>query len=98
MEFDIDRYFPDETQEEGDSGRASFEERRPLYLAASKHFLNHYREEIKKRHREGASGDWVVQAITAMSDSLIMKLFSCIMQDIADSQQSGDQLALVAIG
>lgn len=98
MEFDIDRYFPDETQEEGDSGRASFEERRPLYLAASKHFLNHYREEIKNRHREGASGDAVVQAITAMSDALIMKLFRCIMEDLLDSRQVAEQLTLVAIG
>ena len=98
MEFDIDRYFPDETQEEGDSGRASFEERRPLYLAASKHFLNHYREEIKNRHREGASGDAVVQAITAMSDTLIMKLFRCIMEDLLDSGQAEEQLTLVAIG
>jgi len=98
MEFDIDRYFPDETQEEGDSGRASFEERRPLYLAASKHFLNHYREEIKNRHREGASGDAVVQAITAMSDTLIMKLFRCIMEDLLDSRQAEEQLTLVAIG
>lgn len=98
MEFDIDRYFPDETQEEGDAGRASFGEKRPLYLAACKHFLTHYREEIKARHRAGASGEWVVKAITSMSDTLIEKLFSCIMQDMSDSRQSGEQLALVAIG
>lgn len=98
MEFDIDRYLPDETQEEGDAGRASFGEKRPLYLAACKHFLTHYREEIKARHRAGASGEWVVKAITSMSDTLIEKLFSCIMQDMSDSRQSGEQLALVAIG
>lgn len=98
MEFDIDRYFPDETQEEGDAGRASFGEKRPLYLAACKHFLTHYREEIKARHRAGASGEWVVEAITSMSDTLIEKLFSCIMKDMSDSRQSGEQLALVAIG
>ncbi|HEY6874635.1 MAG TPA: [protein-PII] uridylyltransferase [Geobacteraceae bacterium] len=98
MEFDIDRYFPDETQEEGDAGRASFGEKRPLYLSACKHFLTHYREEIKNRHRAGASGEEVVQAITAMTDVLIGKLFSCIMQDIDDSRHAGEQLSLVAIG
>jgi [protein-PII] uridylyltransferase len=98
MEFDIDRYFPDETQEEGDSGRASFDEKRPLYFAASKHFLGHYREEIKIKHRAGESGEWVVKAITAMSDTLIMKLFRCITDDLSDSQPAGEQLTLVAIG
>ncbi|MCM2357360.1 MAG: [protein-PII] uridylyltransferase [Geobacteraceae bacterium] len=98
MEFDIDRYFPDETQEEGDAGRASFDEKRPLYLAASKHFLNHYRDEIKYRHRAGASGDWVVKVLTAMSDTLITKLFRCITQDLSDSRLADEQLTLVAIG
>ena len=98
MEFDIARYFPDATQEEGDAGRASFSEMRPLYLAGSKHFLNHYREQIKQEHRAGASGEWVVKAITAMSDTLITKLFSCIMDDPSDLQQAGEQLTLVAIG
>ena len=98
MEFDIDRYFPDETYDEGDSGRASFEEKRPLYLAASKHFLNHYRAEIKKRHHAGASGEWVVEKITSMSDTLIVKLFSCITGDMIEPHKAGEQLALVAIG
>src|SRR5512141_934220 len=98
MEFDIDKYFPDETYDEGDSGRASFEEKRPLYLAASKHFLNHYRGEIKKRHHAGAGGEWVVEMITSMSDSLIIKLFSCITGDMIEPRKAGEQPALVAIG
>ena len=98
MKFDIERYFPDETQEVGDSGRASFREKRPLYLAASKHFLTHYREEIRSRHRAGASGEWVVKAITSMSDILITKLFRCIMDDLSDPEQADEQLTLVAIG
>ena len=98
MEFDIDRYFPDETQQEGDAGRASFGEKRPLYLSASKHFLTHYRKEIQSVHREGGSGDEVVGMITAMTDVLIGKLFGCIMKDIAYSRQPDEQLSLVAIG
>jgi [protein-PII] uridylyltransferase len=98
MEFDINRYFPDETQETGDSGKASFEEKRPLYLAASKHFLNHYREEIKARHRAGASGEWVVKAITAMTDTLIKKLFRSIARDLNHVRQKKEQLTLVAVG
>ena len=98
MEFDINRYFPDRTQETGDSGRASFGEKRPLYLAASKHFLNHYREEIKSQHRSGATGVEVVTALTGMIDTVIKKLFRCILDDVAEGRRYRDQLALVAIG
>lgn len=98
MEFDIDRYFPDETQSVGDAGRASFEEMRPLYLAASKHFLNHYREEIKAHHRAGARGDEVVTEITAMTDTLVRKLLQCIIRDVTGSRPSREQLTLVAVG
>jgi len=53
MNFHIDNYFPEGPQ----AAAASFEELRPLYLSASKHFLDYYREEIKTRHRAGAGGD-----------------------------------------
>jgi [protein-PII] uridylyltransferase len=98
MHFDIDRYFPDETYETGDAGQASFSEKRPLYLAASKHFLHHYREEIKKVHRSGGGGAEVVGLITAMTDTLIAKLFSSITGDVLDLGRSGGQLTLVAVG
>src|SRR5689334_6654718 len=98
MQFAIEKYFPDETYNTGDAGKASFVEKRPLYLAASKHFLNHYRDEIRERHRAGTSGEWVVQAITAMSDTLINKLFHCITGDLHNVRKAREQLALVAIG
>lgn len=98
MEFDIARYFPDEAYDAGDSGRASFEEKRPLYLAASKRFLTHYRKEIETRHHAGATGAWVVENITAMSDTLIMELFRSISRDMIESRKAGEQLSLVAIG
>jgi len=98
MHFDIDRYFPDESQEAGDSGRASFAEKRPLYLAASKHFLNHYNEEIKKLHRVGGGGREVVAALTAMTDLLIKKLFRSITRDIHRPGRSREMMTLVAIG
>lgn len=98
MEFDINKYFPDETYYAGDMGRATFAEKRPLYLAASKHFLNHYREEIKKLHRSGANGETVVNAVTAMSDKVINKLFQCITNDLSNLGKSRERLALVAIG
>ena len=98
MEFNIDKYFPDETYYAGDMGRASFAEKRPLYLAASKHFLNHYREEIKQLHRSCGSGEEVVQAITTMSDMLIIKLFHCIINDLHHAGKAREKLTLVAIG
>ncbi len=97
MEYTIDKYFPDETQAVGDAGRASFEEKRPLYLAASRRFLAHYREAIKQRHREGLSGIETVSAITAMTDTLVLKLYSSILQDM-DAAGQIDDLTLVAVG
>lgn len=98
MEFNIDRYFPDTSQESGDAGRASFEEKRPLYLAASKHFLNHYRGEIRELHRQGAAGAAVVHEITAMTDTLIRKLFRSITRDLSHGGRSKEQISLIAIG
>ena len=68
------------------------------YLAASKHFLNHYREAIQETHQSGASGELVVENITAMTDTLITKLFRCISGDMLSSRKAGEQLTLVAIG
>lgn len=98
MEFNINRYFPDELHHSGDSGRASFDEKRPLYLAASKHFLAHYREAIKQLHRAGSPGDEVVAAITTMTDTLVVKLFKCIISDLPPVKRKDEQLTLVAIG
>ena len=97
MEYTIDRYFPDETQSGGDSGVASFEEKRPLYLAGSRRFLSHYREKIKQEHQSGAGGAEVVAIITSMSDTLILKLFNSIL---SDTSQSGEipEITLVAVG
>ena len=98
--FDIDRYFPDSSYDSGDSGKASFEEKRSLYLSASKHYLNHYREVIRQKHQEGASGEWVVANVTAMSDLLIKKLFRSICRDLGPSgrAKNKDQISLVALG
>lgn len=98
MEFNIDRYFPDTSQETGDAGRASFEEKRPLYLAASKHFLNHYREEIRAMHNAGEQGSVVVRNLTAMTDTLIRKLFRSITRDMALTGRVREPLSLTAIG
>lgn len=97
MEYTIERYFPDETQSGGDAGRATFEEKRPLYLAGSRRFLAHYREKIKHDHRSGASGSEVVSAITAMTDTLILKLFNSILGD-QDAGRKLPEMTLIAVG
>ena len=97
MEYTIDRYFPDETQAGGDSGKASFEEKRPLYLAGSRRFLAHYREKIKQEHQNGASGSEVVSAITAMTDTLVLKLYNSIVTDLMVERQL-PEMVLVAVG
>jgi [protein-PII] uridylyltransferase len=98
MEFTINKYFPDEMHETGDAGQASFAEKRPLYLAASKRFLAHYRDRIKELHCSGASGIDVVRDITKMSDIMIVKLFRSILADIAPINRREEQLTLVAVG
>ena len=97
MQYIIDRYFPDETQAGGDSGRATFEEKRPLYLAGSRRFMTHFREKIQALHCQGASGTEVVSEITAMTDTLILKLFSSILGDAAEDRAL-PEMALVAVG
>lgn len=98
ISFDVDRYFPEEVQELGDSGRATFEEKRPLYLAAGRHFLNHYGSMIRDRHDEGAEGDRVVHAISEMMDTLIRKLFVSILGDMKLRSRAREQIAIVATG
>ncbi len=98
MEFDVNRYFPDEAHDFGDAGRASFEEKRPLYLSASKHFLAQYRQKIMEMHRAGAPGDEVVSAITKMTDILVSKLLRSILADLPVVKRRDEQLTLVAVG
>ena len=100
LEYDINRYFPDSSYDSGDSGKASFEEKRPLYLAASKHYLDHYRETIRQKHCEGASGAWLVANVTIMTDLLIKKLFQSVNRDLGPSgrRKDRDQITLVALG
>ncbi|ACM21112.1 nitrogen regulatory protein P-II uridylyltransferase GlnD [Geotalea daltonii FRC-32] len=94
MEYQIDHYFP----EMGKKGHGSFEEMRPVLLSASKEYLGYYREQIKERHRAGESGEWVVKAITAMTDTLIRKLFLSITNWLDNYKQAREQLTLVAVG
>jgi len=98
MDFDIDRYFPDDNQTFGDSGRASFEEKRPLYLSGARYFMSQYGELIRSRHNEGADGVWVVRTIAEMVDTLMKKLFQCIISDVRHQSGSREQIALVATG
>jgi [protein-PII] uridylyltransferase len=98
MDFEIDRYFPDENQAYGDSGRASFEEKRPLYLSGARHFMNHYGESIRSRHDDGADGVWVVRTIAEMVDILMKKLFQCIISDVRYQSGGREQITLVATG
>ncbi|MBI2353595.1 MAG: [protein-PII] uridylyltransferase [Deltaproteobacteria bacterium] len=98
MQFYIDPYFPDGINAVGDAGMAGFEEKRPLYLSASKKFLGHYREEIRRLHENGASGTEVTHLICDMSDELVNKLFHCIVEDIDGSRTLMEHITLVAVG
>jgi len=92
MRFNIDGYLSHSLK-----AGCSFEQKRDAYLAAAREFLEHYREEIKRVHREGGSGLEVVQLITAMTDCLVTRLFDALSSDLELAQKAGD-LSLVCIG
>ena len=92
MQLNINGYLSESLKGDG----KSFEEKRGAYLAAAREFLEHFREELKRGHREGEDGARVVQSITAMTDALVTRLFTAISDDLRISK-AGD-LVLVAIG
>ena len=92
MRLNINGYLPDSLKGHG----TSFEEKRGAYLAAAREFLEHFREESKRAHREGEDGISVVQSITAMTDALVTRLFTALSDDL-QMHKSG-QLSLVAVG
>ncbi|HEY5513914.1 MAG TPA: [protein-PII] uridylyltransferase [Geomonas sp.] len=93
MRLNINGYLSESLRGDG----KSFEEKRGAYLAAAREFLEHFREELKRGHREGEDGTSVVQAITAMTDALVTRLFAALSDDLQMNDKSGE-LALVAIG
>jgi [protein-PII] uridylyltransferase len=92
MQLNINGYLTDSLKGDG----KSFEEKRGAYLAAAREFLEHFREELKRGHREGEDGMSVVKSITVMTDALVTRLFSALSDDLHITK-TGD-LALVAIG
>lgn len=78
------------------AGDVTFEQRRDSLLAAARAYLDYHRAACRELHRGGASGTAVVEAITAMTDTLMRKLYRCISAEgIADRQPGA---ALLAIG
>ncbi|MSN24548.1 MAG: [protein-PII] uridylyltransferase [Geobacter sp.] len=98
MQFYIDNYFPDDINAVGDSGMAGFDEKRPLYFSGCKNFLAFYRDEIKKLHDAGASGNEVTHLICDMMDELNNKLFRSIIYDLAGGDAMLEHITLVAVG
>ncbi|QWV91817.1 [protein-PII] uridylyltransferase [Geomonas oryzisoli] len=92
MRLNINAYLSEAMKGDG----KSFEEKRGAYLAAAREFLEHFREESKRSHREGEDGISVVQSITAMTDALVTRLFTALSDDL-QMHKSG-QLALIAVG
>jgi [protein-PII] uridylyltransferase len=92
MRLNINAYLSDSLKGDG----KTFEEKRGAYLAAAREFLEHYREEIKRGHREGEDGTPVVQSITAMTDALVVRLFTALSDDLKVGKTG--ELALIAVG
>jgi [protein-PII] uridylyltransferase len=95
MNFDINRFFPDEHQDFGDS--QAFEEKRPFTCPPGNTSFNLYGRRIKSAHRAGASGEWVVKSIAVMTDTLISKL-SQYRKRPEPVRRSRESIAPVATG
>ncbi len=68
-------------------------------LEAYREFLKTETEEVKKSHREGASGIEVVTALTAIVDALLTRLAKPAFKEFrSDPDRSGISISLVAIG
>lgn len=92
MRLNLNGYLSESLKGEG----KSFEEKRGAYLAAAREFLEHFREEVKRGHREGEDGIQVVRSITALTDALVVRLFAALSEDLKIVNQG--QLSLVAVG
>ena len=92
MRLNINGYLSEALKGDG----KSFEEKRGAYLAAAREFLEHFREELKRGHREGEDGASVVLSITSMTDALVTRLFTALSDDLQMTKTG--ELSLVAIG
>lgn len=94
IEFAVSPFFP----EQGGLDDSLPAEKHPVYLQASKRYLEQYRAEIREAHRNGASGEWVVRNTTRMFDLLIEKLFRSISSDALVPSGLDQWICLVAVG
>lgn len=78
------------------AGDVPYEKRRASLLEAARGFLDYHREACHKLHREGESGSRVVDAITAMTDTLMRNLFRCITAEWTAEQRPCT--TLIAVG
>ncbi|WP_305733501.1 [protein-PII] uridylyltransferase [Trichlorobacter ammonificans] len=76
----------------------SFDERRPLLLAACKQFITDSRQAVHSRHDAGASGTDVVHWLARMMDTLVTDLFADIVTADNTAAALAGHLTLVAVG
>ncbi len=77
----------------------SFDERRPEILEACKLYILSAHNEIKMRHKSGASGTEVVHDLSSVMDIVVESLYSGILNELkGDGWLLTGHLALVAVG
>jgi len=91
-QVDSKKYFPAELLEPG----LDYQERREKLLAAARLFIDEQMQIIRDRHDRGASGTWVVNALTAMFDLLNQSLYRAASSD--QDEFSLNECALIALG
>ncbi|PLX85153.1 MAG: [protein-PII] uridylyltransferase [Desulfuromonas sp.] len=73
-----------------------FEERRANLLEASSKYLGYFRDCIREKHRQGASGREIVGRLTAFTDTLLRNLYCSLSADLVE--QDLENCALIALG
>ena len=76
--------------------KQDYQQRRPQLLIAARQFVDGQTQIIRQQHDKGASGTWVVDALTCMFDVLNQSLYQAASsdQDEVDLQDC----SLIALG
>jgi len=78
------------------NGIAKYEQQRPDLLNACKSYLEHHNRSIQKHHEAGASGIWVVDALTRVYDNLNQTLYRAVSADL--DEIALENCCLIALG
>jgi len=91
-QVEIEQYFPAALLE----SRDDYQDRRDQLLDAARTFLDTETGFIRQQHEQGASGTWVVDALTCMFDGLTQSLYRAVSID--QEEIALEDCCMIALG